>query len=263
MRYQDIHDDEPGCTCMMEQEITETKGDDDILSHLKLKYAEFNELYFDGKLPVVPIIWGTMKNSGAAVKLNVITHLGKKHYMHGTMKMVFSNKYKRSAEQLEPLLLHEMVHVHVIAIDEDVVEMHGRKFMTKLKQVSAASGVDIPLVDTTKELELSDSEAKPVGIILRRLKSRGKIENIYAMFTAKTLIQVAKIADMEKTFNRYTDELIEARIVTSSIWWEKFQRQPAQRNINYKTTFWRLKPEDLDDLLANSRVVWSNGGSYD
>jgi len=259
MRYHDII----GCSCTRPQQIEEAAGDEDTLAHLVAKYHEFNGLYFEGKLPTIPLGWGRMKNSGAHVDCKFRVKNGVAEVLVDSIKMTFSNKYKRDAVQLEPILLHEMIHVYMFAVLNDVKENHGPKFMAMLSRLSKASGIDIPRKDEAEHLELSDTVAKPVGVILRRYTYGGEPQVAYAMFSAKTLINVGKIADMEKRFTRRFDELVEARIVTSSIWWEKSQRQATQRNIDHKTKFFIPKPEELEDLLANSRVIWQNGGSME
>ncbi len=261
IRYDDLEDDDlhEGCSCCGSDVIDEAAGDADTLDHLIAKYKEFNRLYFGNRLPLMPIGWGRMKNSGAAVVYSAIKRGGIRYPMVETMRVVFSTKYKRDAAALEPLLLHEMIHVYLLAIEQDAEDNHGPKFLDILARLRRESGVDIPLTDDTKGLELTDATAKPVGVLLRRFQSGGSTKAVYAMFSANVLRN--KLDALPGMFTRRFHEKVEARIVTSSIWWEKSQRSRVQRTLSYKTDYFILKPDELADLLANSEVIWTNGGS--
>lgn len=242
------------------EELTEAADDQETIAGLKQKYIEFNDKYFSGQLPIIPIRWGSMKIAGAAVNYKVYGSRKhhptmKRHLVPDSIEMVFSNKYKREFDQLIPLLLHEMIHVYLVAVMGDVEETHGIKFMRELARVSEESGIDVPLTDTVKDLELSDP-VKNIGVIVRPISNGG---HSYALFSEKAIL--AKLNDI-KTFYGTRSET-EVRIVSSEIWTRKAASIPLQRNIGFKTKYWVAKPEDIIDLKANSKLIWTNVVSED
>jgi hypothetical protein len=235
--------------------ITEAvKPDPEILDELRHKYTEFNEAYYEGKLPNIPIKWANLKNAGAQVAFSTITHGGKKYLMPETVVMQISAKYVRTVNDIIPILLHEMCHVWVMFIDGDVVEHHGKNFFNILKIVSQRSGIDIPLTDTVKGKELLDKSVKPVGVIFRRDYTGAPS---FALISPNTL--KAKLPDLIKRysgrFSGLKDE-IKALIVTSPRWTEKASRMPLQRVVDYKVKFYSPTDEDMADLFANSELLW-------
>jgi hypothetical protein len=193
------------------------------------------------------------------VRFKIATHQGKQSIVQHSIEMVFSTKYTRDRESLIPLLLHEMIHVYLLAVKENHRENHGPIFMAYRSRLMQRSGMDVPLSDNTAELTLADTSLKPVGVVLRRFMSGGKMKAVYAMLSANVLSK--KLADVEKIFSRTTVEKVEARIVTSAMWSEKFQRSKSQRVISRSTSFYLINDESLADLLANSEVLWTNNGA--
>lgn len=225
---------------------------DPILDHLKQRYVEWNDLYFNGELPPVPMRWGALKNSGAQVQAKSIgIKGGAVRYMDGSMVMVFSSKYKRTAEELEPLLLHEMVHVYVIGVLGDIKEHHGPKFAKALRELEAKCKRDIPITDNTKGLELSDDTIKPYGVVIERYRS----QTAYALLSPNVLRD--KLETLVEYYKKRPHVDIEIRIVSSKLWTEKAARTTVQRNaVGGKLKMFIPKPEELEDLMANSKLLW-------
>ncbi len=227
----------------------------DTLDILRAKYNEYNKLYFDNQLPTIPMRWGRLKTATAHVAFKTI---GKKsagyRYLEDTMVMVFSTKWQRTAEELFPILLHEMVHVYLIGVAGDIKDNHGPAFHDVLRKLKYKSGVDIPVTDKAKEDDkLTDSSIVPYGVILQYI-GNGKIA--YALFSEKVMM-----AKMDEIKARYADAKrynVEARVVRSDRWTRKGATQPLSRIVSYKTKFFYISEEDMADLKDNSEVVWSN-----
>ncbi len=235
-----------------EMALTEAKGDESIMEALRAKYREYNQLYFNNQLPIIPMRWGALKHSTAHVGFKTI---GKKgigfRLLENSMIMVFSNKYKRDAESLFPILLHEMIHVYVVAIIGELDEHHGKHFNTMLDALRKKSGIDIPLTDTsTKGLELTDP-LQTVAVVTQTMRD-GRIA--YAMFTPSI---INKLLDAIK--ERYRDgkrDTVSVRLVDSELWTRKASNMPMQRTV--KAKFWIADEASKQDLMQNSKVIWTN-----
>lgn len=222
-----------------------TESEQDLLSELKREYQRVNQAHYEGKLPDIPFAWGSPKGALAAVLYSVTGKAYKeKTYLPNSMQMVFTNQYKMSLDQLIPLLLHEIVHVYIIAVLGDVKESHGLIFRRELARLRVLTGVEIPITETAKDLDLAQ-DAKPIGLLIRYVGDK----KAYALFSPK-IVRERKAEFEGKWRDRY-----ELRIVTSDYWYRKSLSVPLQRNINYKTRFWIMDEAGYQDLLDNSVIV--------
>jgi hypothetical protein len=219
-----------------------------LLLDLKEKYQEYNQQYYNAELPPIPFRWGKLKGVIAAVKFNTIgVRNGPRKLIPDSLEMVFNGLYRFDIDKLIPILLHEMVHVYIAAVLNNTTESHGNIFMKELRALEKKSGIVIPLTDSTKELELTNTEE--LGIVLR-YQPDGKCA--YAIFSPKTISN--KLEDFKKAWRGE----VELRIVNSEVWMRKSQSIPIQRNIGYKTRFWIMNDTDYNDLINNSTIVWTN-----
>jgi hypothetical protein len=148
-------------------------------------YDKFNNAYFNGELPKIPVEFAQLKGIGGVVKARttytgpVKIRNGKQykaaprhmmaHYtklVPGSMILQISSMFKRTPETIDGILLHEMIHVYFYHIG-DTAENHGQKFLSKLREISRLSGIRVPLKDSTADDELANEMAlKAVGVIL-------------------------------------------------------------------------------------------------
>ena len=220
----------------------------DTLAILEQKYSEFNRLYFDSKLPTIPIRWGKLKYATAHVGFTTIGLKGGAKRFHGGLHMVFSDKYDRPAETLFPVLLHEMIHVYIVAILDDIEDDHGPVFKRLRGDLMARSGIDIPMTDRVKDFDLK-RPVKPVYVVLKYY--RGTVG--YALISKKT------IDEKQEFFQAmFTREAVEVRCVESEVWTLKAENSRIQRILSYKTAFFKAPESDLDDLYHHSRLIWTN-----
>jgi len=228
----------------------------DKLDHLREKYVEFNHLYFDGTLPLVPIKWSAMKNAGAAVTGKTTRKANEPRsaavLIPNSVEMKFSTKYQRTPEQLEPLLLHEMVHVYVMMVLGNVMDNHGPTFLRVLQDVKNKSGIDVPITDDAKGLELAVKET-PVGVILRQDIRTGQFA--YALMSPNVIR--SKLPEIVERWN-VRAIAVKVIIVATPTWTEKASRTPLQRTVGYKMRFYIPSEDDVYDLLNNGKILWDS-----
>jgi hypothetical protein len=136
-------------------------------SDLKGLYDKFNRLYFDGRLPSIPVIFKSLKNVGGQViyRINNLTKVV-------TVEQVqISSFMDRTDDHLEAILLHEMVHVDMLTqnIKNTFRDRtgHGPEFKFKIKEIEQKSGIKVPLEDILSGKVSSSIKTRFFQLMLR------------------------------------------------------------------------------------------------
>lgn len=147
---------------------------------LKEKYKTFNRLYFEGKLPDIPVEWGkTPKNASGLTTgkaefapgekkpmgrmLSFVRMTGKINHL----KIVMSPQVpSRTEEKWDVLLIHEMIHVELMN-QGWWYESHGMRFQRRVIELSRLSKMRIPITDliTSDQMNQVD-ETKPYVMLV-------------------------------------------------------------------------------------------------
>ena len=113
------------------------------LEYIRKKYPLFNQWYFGGKLPDVPIIM-----SNAATFLGKVDYT-KKRTLHGiencNFKMRFSNRYDISEDELIDIIIHEMIHLYILYFNINDSSPHGQVFRKMMNDINARFGRHITI----------------------------------------------------------------------------------------------------------------------
>lgn len=225
------------------------------LVKLKQHFDEFNRLYFDGKIPEMPLSFKKMKNVGGVFlsKSLQIHKYAKRQLIRGSESICIDTTYARSQEEIDKLLLHELIHAWVVCVENDLDDNHGPAFMRKLREVSQKSGIDIPLTEKIDNLLLSNQTPKPVGVIVQST-DRGPA---YAIVSANIL--QGKSAEIQADWmKRYYAEKhpLKAYVVTSPGWTVRASRDTVQRNTK-KLAYFYIKDEDLiAEITSMGKLVF-------
>lgn len=102
---------------------------------LDKKYDHFNQILFNNELPKIPIKWNKSKRVSGVVKARANVVQGRKVLVPDSMVMEISDLFKRSEQDLDAILIHEMIHVyyfHNNILDED----HGPRFIAFARKLS-------------------------------------------------------------------------------------------------------------------------------
>ena len=105
------------------------------LPFLEKRFETFNNDYFAGALPPVPI-----KLSRAVRSLGSCTYK-KRRKMFGKMAysdfcIRVSTKFDLSESELEDILLHEMIHYEILVNQRQDTSAHGRLFRARMKEIN-------------------------------------------------------------------------------------------------------------------------------
>ena len=172
---------------------------------LEEKYSAFNKLLFGGELPNVPIRWGTLKGVGGITKATFkrtsnIKHPFDKYYgcviNPESINVVISNIVKRSENELDKVLVHEMIHVYFL-YNNMPQEKHGIRFKAMAEKLSGIAGFQIPLTDDIEVYD-TDLEIKSVGVILAS-KKNGE----YSVALVKPQLLIDHLNDVSDYLTRF------------------------------------------------------------
>ena len=232
---------------------------------LKAKYAEFNDKYFGGELPECKLRFGVLKNAGGHCTCKTVTAAADRlppkvlkarglHRLHGakvvpgSLAIVLSTTYQKDHTGLDQILLHEMIHAWFYSKNMLHVD-HGKEFLEMRAKVSKMSGIDVPLRDDTRNLELSDDVGlRSVAVLIYR--KNGEVN--YALVNANAMRNVKHRA-LEKVkwidYTRRSKNLhVTMKIVTGPWWTRKAMTMTVQR---YSAkTIYRMKPADMASAMA-------------
>ncbi len=222
--------------------------------NLEEKYKLFNKLYFYNLLPTIPLSYSKSKTVGGQVKARYTKALGGGNVLvQGSLSLTITNLYKRTEEQFDAILLHEMIHVYFI-VNGNFTEQHGRYFNDLRKEISEKSGIDIPLTDNISDLELESDKNTKMGVILLKRKD-GRYS--FALISKKNAIE--KIQEIERTWisrlSKYGDVAeISIHTIESPLFTKYSLKYPVQRNLT-KLGYYKLPDGSLDELLSKGEKI--------
>jgi hypothetical protein len=234
--------------------------------NLQAKYDEFNTKFFNGELPKIPLVWRVMKNVGGHVKYSLIrkgpppdprmvraglvSKYKNTELKQDSMKLTMSSTQMKTEEQFDGVLLHEMVHVWFVSIVHDYDMNHGSAFVKKIKELSAISGIDIPLRDTiTSEVAIDD---KLVFVLLNK-KENGEYNTV--------ILPISKINDLTPIIKQriiYLNYWASSYLymIKTKLWTQKSYNIPTQRKFDQNTKYYKVTTEEVNDLLQNGKLIW-------
>jgi uncharacterized protein YqgQ len=214
-------------------------------SELKGLYDKFNRLYFDGRLPSIPVIFKSLKNVGgqAIASINSVTKVV-------TVKGIqISSFIERSDDYLQAILLHEMIHVDLYI--QGVINTfgdrsgHGLEFKLKMRDVEQKSGIKIPLVDILSGNVSSNIKTKFFQVVL----AYNKGSNTYYISVLRDgLINVeifrAYSSRLEKGYDYYLIRSDDRELL----------KYPVRRLFK-STLFGKLDNISAERILKNSHIL--------
>ncbi len=240
---------------------------------LQKRYAHFNELLFDNKLPTIPIKYANIKEGGVVnfkvlqtnppnprlVRMGLVDRYQNGKMLDGSLNMKISNRFKKSEQGLDAILVHEMIHVY-FAVNGPLGEQHGIKFQRMARELSQKVGFEIPLTDNIERYGLSDDiKVREVGVqVLFHKDGTAK----FAIMGSKALVaalpdfisrwEMMTAPKMNGSFGRRT----EFWTVASPKWTELSYTYPIQRRQPRDIGFYPLKDMTaIDDLKKNGKLL--------
>lgn len=237
--------------------------------NLQDKFNKFNRELFNSELPNVPIQWSKLKNVSGKVEYKIIRKSPKPdarlvrigivdknkgvELVPNSVRIKISNLHKRTEEELDGILVHEMIHLYMVSNGE-YFENHGSKFNAKLKELNAKTNFEIPLTDKVGILELEGSQLKEVVVVY--IQKQGY--DSFGLLNSK-VVDNQLINEIENKFryfvkNNSVKQVTVVRI--KSIEWSRIASQlPIARSL--KTVKYYKVPDltYVNDLENNGKVL--------
>lgn len=135
--------------------------------HLENKFRHYNHLLFDNKIPPCPITYDSLYKEKAAGITYVTYEKYSRRYIPGTLSIKISNRFKRTEQQIDSTLIHEMIHAYLDTNGHPGAG-HGFIFKSQALRCEKIVGFPIPLTDDISDLELADDTSDHVSVLLRK-----------------------------------------------------------------------------------------------
>ena len=109
------------------------------LPFLQSRFETFNDAYFEGQLPPVPLKLGRAVRS-----LGACTYKKRRRLFRGVeyydFRIRISTRFDLPEDELEDILLHEMIHYEILVNQRKDTSAHGRLFRARMKEINERYG---------------------------------------------------------------------------------------------------------------------------
>ncbi len=109
------------------------------LPFLQSRFESFNEVFFGGQLPPVPLKLGHATRS-----LGACTYKKRRKLFRGVeyydFRIRISTRFDLPENELEDILLHEMIHYQILVNQWNDTSAHGRMFRARMKEINEKYG---------------------------------------------------------------------------------------------------------------------------
>lgn len=239
-------------------------SDQPLSYNLREKYDRFNEMCFNGLLPVIPLRFTVLKGSAGVCRCKFISMPGTKHLPKSTrirlgtidrdsVSIVIDKMYLRSEQDIDALLIHEMIHAWFF-LNGHPLEQHGVRFETMRKKLQGIVGFNIPVTEVTDGLEFAEFENKRL-IVIVRAKDDGKFS--YVITSPASYFKVSTAFNEAWAERGSSSEVLRVYDITSKEWTQQSLAIPVQRLSTISKARFRFpsRPELMQDLLANGKII--------
>jgi hypothetical protein len=146
--------------------------------NLQHKFNHYNQLLFQNQIPPCPIEWADLKTQAG---LTTFTQRGRA-FVPGSMTIKITTRFKRSEQQLDSTLIHEMIHAF-LATHGHPDENHGFRFQHLAKLCGEKVGIQISITDQLSDMELTHDDHVLTTALLWR-HTDGKYSALFYSGTA-------------------------------------------------------------------------------
>lgn len=115
------------------------------------KYAEFNELCFEGVLPKVTLRVGMSRRTLGTLRYRKEVNGGKIKY--SDFAITISSRFDLSQNVIEDTLIHEMIHLYLCVSNLEDNSAHGTRFRAMMNAINNRFGRHISVTHRSTETE--------------------------------------------------------------------------------------------------------------
>lgn len=224
------------------------------LDFIQQKFAEFNQLIFNGELPPPTFLPSRARTYLGRYECNIRHHLFSKaeRYNH---RIRFSTTYDLPAEELEDVLIHEMIHYYISFRGIKDTAPHGTIFQTLMGTIN---------LNHQRHITISRGLSSEVYATDRPLAMR-----FFCVMTlpdgSRAFVPVTK----QSMFTLWT-RLPQSFSATAATWyvshdpfWAGFRRLSAARRIPTRLRCYPIDTDTLEHHLKGAKVLEKNGDTIE
>lgn len=160
--------------------------------YLEQAFEYYNELIFEGKLPVPWLRWSHSKTRLGVMKYKGMSKLGRTRICDFTISI--SDYYELTKEQLEDVLIHEMIHLSILSAGIEDTSPHGIVFRGMMDKINRTFGRDITISACKQKLQPRVAQQSKDYLILALEMKDGKyfLSSVNPSATGKLAISLAR-----------------------------------------------------------------------
>lgn len=126
------------------------------VSFAKESFAKFNELCFGGELPEVPIVLSRARSFLGRMEFRAVKGMFGGIRGYQDFRMRISASFDLSAEEIEDVVLHEMIHYYIAFRNIKDTSAHGKVFRQMMSDINSKYGRKISIRHIVRNTSLPD-----------------------------------------------------------------------------------------------------------
>ena len=142
------------------------------IDYLRQAFEHYNDLIFEGKLPVPKLKWSRAKTRLGQMACKRKTSWGRIKYYDFTISI--SNYYKLTKEEIDDVLIHEMIHYSIAYTGLKDTSAHGIVFRGMMDKINRTFNRHITISVRTRNLQARSAQQPKDYLILALKMKDGK-----------------------------------------------------------------------------------------
>ena len=139
------------------------------IDYLQQAFEHYNNLIFDGKLPVPKLKWSRAKTRLGQMACKRKMSWGRTTFYDYTISV--SNYYKLTTEEIDDVLIHEMIHYSIAYTGLKDTSAHGVIFRGMMDKINRSFGRHITISVRTRNLQARSAQ-QPKDYLILALKTK-------------------------------------------------------------------------------------------
>ena len=166
------------------------------IDYLRQAFEHYNDLIFEGKLPVPKLKWSRAKTRLGQMACKRKTSWGRIKYYDFTISI--SNYYKLTKEEIDDVLIHEMIHYSIAYTGLKDTSAHGIVLRGMMDKINRTFNRHITISVRTRNLQ-ARSVQQPKDYLILALKMKdGKyfLSSVNPSAAGKLAISLARAREI-------------------------------------------------------------------
>ena len=166
------------------------------IDYLRQAFEHYNDLIFEGKLPVPKLKWSRAKTRLGQMACKRKTSWGRINYYDFTISV--SNYYNLTTEEIDDVLIHEMIHYSIAYTGLKDTSAHGVVFRGMMDKINRSFGRHITISVRTRNLQARSAQQPKDYLILALKMKDGKyfLSSVNPSAAGKLAISLARAREI-------------------------------------------------------------------